>query len=84
MNAKISVFVICVEAIIYLLLHNLYGFTFKFETDFPENKNPFQKTGVHYFHTKLPYQKPMLRQIEWRVQNGPITKNGVLSVTLFF
>ena len=23
----------------------------------------------------------MLRQIEWRVQNGPITKNGVLPVT---
>ena len=23
----------------------------------------------------------MLRQIEWRLQNGPITKSGVLSVT---
>ena len=29
MNAKISVFVICVEAIIYLLLYNLHGCTFK-------------------------------------------------------
>ena len=29
MNAKISVFVICVEAIMYLLLHNLHGLTFK-------------------------------------------------------
>ena len=29
MNAKISVLVICVEAIIYLLLFNLYDFTFK-------------------------------------------------------
>ena len=29
MNAKISLFVICVEAIMYLLLHNLHGFTFK-------------------------------------------------------
>ena len=28
-NAKISVFVICVEAIIYLLLHNLHDCTFK-------------------------------------------------------
>ena len=28
MNAKISVFVICVEAIIYLLLNNLHDFTF--------------------------------------------------------
>ena len=26
----------------------------------------------------------MLRQIEWGVQNGPITKNGVLSVTTLF
>ena len=30
MNAKISVVVICVEAIIYLLLHNLHDCTFKF------------------------------------------------------
>ena len=29
MNAKISVFVICVEAIMYFLLHNFHGFTFK-------------------------------------------------------
>ena len=29
MNAKISVFVICVEAIIYLLLYNLHDCTFK-------------------------------------------------------
>ena len=28
MNAKILVFVICVEAIIYLLLNNLHGGTF--------------------------------------------------------
>ena len=28
MNAKISVFVICVEAIIYSLLHNLHDCTF--------------------------------------------------------
>ena len=29
MNAKVSLFVICVEAIIYLLLYNLQDFTFK-------------------------------------------------------
>ena len=29
MNAKIPVFVICAKAIIYLLLYNLYDFTFK-------------------------------------------------------
>ena len=29
MNAKISVFVTCIEAIIYLLLYNLHDCTFK-------------------------------------------------------
>ena len=50
---------------------------FNFETDFLENENLFEKTGalffqlkalrlkMHYFHTKLPYQKPMLRQTKW-------------------
>ena len=38
-----------------------------------------------YFDSKLLFQKSMLRQIEWRLQNGPITKSGVLPVTnLFF
>ena len=36
---------------------------------------------IHHFHAKLPYQKPMWRQIEWWLQNGPITKNRVLPVT---
>ena len=31
MKAKISIFVVCVEAIIYLLLHNLYDRTFKYQ-----------------------------------------------------
>ena len=55
-----------------------------FETDFLENEKLFQKTRYRFlvestkienasFHTKLSYQKPMLRQIEWRVQNGPVT-----------
>ena len=26
----------------------------------------------------------MLRQIKWRLQNGPITKSGVLPVTTYF
>ena len=40
---------------------------------------------THHFHTKSPYQKPMLRQTEWWVQNEPITKNRVLpETTLFF
>ena len=39
---------------------------------------------MHHFHTKLPYQKPMLRQIEWGVQNGPITNNRLLPVAALF
>ena len=67
-----------------------------FETDFLENGSLFQKTGVPFFswistkieNVSLPYktvyQKPMVRQIEWWVQNGSITKNGVLPVTALF
>ena len=36
------------------------------------------------FHTELYCQKPMLRQVEWRVQIGPITKKGILPVTIIF
>ena len=32
----------------------------------------------------MPYQKPMLRQIKWWLQNAPITKNGVFPVTTLF
>ena len=67
---------------------------FNFETDFL--KNHFQKTGYRFLvesfkienasfpYTKLPCQKPMLRQIIWWLQNGPIKKNGVLPVTTLF
>ena len=66
------------------------------ETNFLKNKNLFFKKLENSFvvkstmiesvhiHTKLPSQKPMLRQIEWGVQNGPITKNTVLPVSTFF
>ena len=37
-----------------------------------------------HFNTKLPYKKPILRQIELWLQNGPTTKNGVLPVTTIF
>ena len=33
---------------------------------------------------KLPYQRPMLRQIKWWLQNGRIKKKGVLPVTTLF
>ena len=39
---------------------------------------------MQHFHTKLLCQKPLLRQMEWGVQDGPITKNGVLPVTASF
>ena len=39
MNAKISVLVICVEAIIYLLLHSLHDCTFKFKNQLVRLKN---------------------------------------------
>ena len=35
---------------------------------------------MHSFHTKRSCPKPMLRQIEWRVQDGPVTNNGVLAI----
>ena len=61
-----------------------------FETDFLEKiwssvfKLKAIRLKMHHFHTKLPYQKPMLKQIEWGVWNEPITKNGVLPVTTLF
>ena len=68
---------------------------FNFEINFRENENLFQKTGVPFFswnHYDLKHiisiqnccEKPMLRQIEWRLQNGPIIKSGVLPVTTLF
>ena len=39
---------------------------------------------MHYLRTTLHCQKLISRQIEWRIQNGYITKNGVLPVTTLF
>ena len=39
---------------------------------------------AQHFYMKLLCQKPMLGQIEWEVQNGPITKNGLLPLTAPF
>ena len=47
-------------------------------------KSKALKLKTHHFHIKLRCQKPILRQIEWWVQNGPTTKNGVLPVTTLF
>ena len=65
---------------------------FNLETNFLENESFFKKSWIAIFqskllrfkmqdfHTKIPYQKPILRQIEREIQSGPITKNGVLRV----
>ena len=62
---------------------------FLFERNFLKNENLFQQTGrsglkAQHYHTKQPCQKPIVRQIEWRVHIGHITKNGVLPVTTLF
>ena len=42
------------------------------------------ETESALFLHKTACQKPMLREIEWEVQNGPITKDVVLPVTTLF
>ena len=62
--------------------------------EFSEKPKPFSENWLtvfrlkvlrlkaQHFHTKLTCKKPMLREIEWGVQNGPIAKNGVLPETI--
>ena len=50
MNATISVFAICVGAIIYLLLHNLLDCTFKKKV---LNKNPAQNGVADFIYLLL-------------------------------
>ena len=37
---------------------------------------------MSHFYTKVPSQKPMLRQIKWQVQNEPIATSGVLPLII--
>ena len=67
---------------------------FNFETDFLENENLFQKTGVRFLieNTKIEnasflYKTTISearRQMEWTLKNGLIANNGVLPVTTYF
>ena len=61
---------------------------FHFETDFLENENVFQVESTKIENALFLYNTAIwetnARQIEWWVQNGPITKNGVLPVIHFF
>ena len=59
------------------------------ETFFKKTEVPFfylkvLRLKMHHLHTKLLYQKQMLRQIECGVQNEPITKKGDSSVPTFY
>ena len=52
-NAKISVFVTCVEAIIYLLLYNLHDSTFNRSNETATQL--FKEVFMHYLCKKLPW-----------------------------
>ena len=39
---------------------------------------------AQYFHENVFCQKPVLTQIECGVQNGPISKKGILPITTLF
>ena len=72
----------------YLKRPGLAEWIFLLNENFFEKKLPTTdlqlevlRLKTQHFHTKLPYQK--LKQIEWRVQNGSITKNGA-SNNFFF
>ena len=55
MNAKISEFVICAEAIIYLLLRNLHDCTFKQNSRFTSRKRDLSLNhAMHHFHVITP------------------------------
>ena len=61
----------------------------KFWNKFPEKLKLFSKILGNVFwlkllQLKLTHQKSLLRQIEWGVQDGPTTKDGVLPVTTLF
>ena len=38
------------------------------------------KIEKQHFYTKLPRRKPILKEIEWGIQNAPITKNFIILV----
>ena len=69
------------------ILNAFNAFTLKKAKSFSKNLSTVFLLKVlalktQYFHAKLPCQKPMLRQIEWGVQDGPITLNGDFPVTI--
>ena len=68
---------------------------FNFETNVLENENLFQKTEVPFlvettkieiisFPLKIALSATNFKKTEWQLQNGPITKSGILPVTTLF
>ena len=69
---------------------------FNFETRFLKKRKVFCKElkywilvqittiGTATFPKNHPCLKPILRQIVWGIQNGPVTKNEVFSLTPLF
>ena len=66
---------------------------FNFDTDFLEHEIFFQQTNFqlnalrlkgHHFHTKLTYQKPMLRQIEWYITTKWAYQRGLTFASNYF
>ena len=75
-NAKIFVFVICIEAIIYLLLHSLHDCTFKFL--WPTNsKSSCPKKNIESLlcRIKMPKVNDLFQSYEW-ITNIHVTEHG--------
>ena len=58
------------------------------KTLFKKLEYRFLVESTNFANASFPYKthvrSQILRQIEWWVQNGPMTKNGVLPVTTLF
>ena len=62
-----------------------------FEKKFLKNEKNFKNLDYRYLvestkieSTTFSYKTALLRQIKWEIQNGLVTKNGVLPVTALF
>ena len=60
MNANISVFVICAEAIMYLLLYNLHDFTFNVKC-YQTRKKHFGGSAEAKCFFHIPYRRKQSR-----------------------
>ena len=68
------------------IFNTLKPIFWKTETFFEKLDYLFLAETTKIENTSSPFktaQRPMLREIEWRLQNGPITKSGFLPVTSF-